>query len=107
MVVAAMIAPDASTGKGVKVEDLAKSLKRDDRTRERHGLLNGIIAFPISAGAASAAPRMARGFSLVPPCNSSTTSSMPLPTSPCIGTLHDLACPVQSPSLTQRRATLW
>src|SRR5712692_2621127 len=57
--------------------------------------------------AASVAPKIMRGFSTVPPCTSTAALSTPSPLSVCSGTFHELALPVQSPSLTQRRSTLW
>ena len=57
--------------------------------------------------AASAAPRIAFGFSVVPLCNRTAASSMFPPLSVCTGMLHELALPVQSPSFIQRRTTLW
>jgi|SRR5262245_32617955 len=57
--------------------------------------------------AASAAPRIAFGFSFVPLCNRTAASSMFPPLSVCTGMLHELALPVQSPSFIQRRTTLW
>src|SRR5262249_35316482 len=57
--------------------------------------------------AASEAPRIVFGLSAVPLCIRTTASSIPPPATACSGTLHELALPVQSPSLTQRRTTLW
>jgi len=57
--------------------------------------------------AASVAPRIAFGFSVVPLCTRTAASSMFAALSVCTGTLHELALPVQSPSFIQRRTTLW
>src|SRR5262245_15055721 len=57
--------------------------------------------------AASVAPRIVFGFSTVPLCTKTAASSMLAPLSVCTGMLHELALPVQSPSLTHRRTTLW
>ena len=56
--------------------------------------------------AASVAPRIVFGFSTVPLCTNTVASSMLAPLSVCTGMLHELALPVQSPSLTHRRTTL-
>lgn len=57
--------------------------------------------------AASAAPRIAFGFSVVPLCTRTAASSMFAPLSVCTGMVHEWALPFQSPSFIQRRTTLW
>src|SRR5262249_57677209 len=57
--------------------------------------------------AASVAPRIVFGFPTVPLCTKTAASSILAPLSVCTAMLHELALPVQSPSLTHRRTTLW
>jgi hypothetical protein len=78
----------------------------DGMPGERHKASRG-LTISVHWIAASAAPRIALGFSVVPLCNRTAASSMFPPLSVCTGMLHELALPVQSPSFIQRRTTLW
>jgi hypothetical protein len=78
----------------------------DGMPGERHKASRG-LTISVHWIAASAAPRIAFGFSVVPLCNRTAASSMFPPLSVCNGMLHELALPVQSPSFIQRRTTLW